>query len=146
MLRQTNRTPENISLQALGCPSSILHLHSLVHQQMKYYIKTANGIAPDFSSHSITGPFWGARQGACDASARCTATSSTMLHAYDTISIPFLITNPQQNRTNSQRTAAYVDDANIKAGLPSNSTLRDIINIVTKERQRVGKTPLAHRW
>ena len=59
----------NISLQALGCPSSILHLHSLVHRQMKYYIKTANGIAPDFSSHSITGPFWGAGQGACDASA-----------------------------------------------------------------------------
>ena len=55
-----------------------------------------------------------------------------MLHAYNTISIPFLITNPQQTRTNSQQTAAYVDDANIKAGLPSNSTIRDIINIVTK--------------
>ena len=121
----------NISLRAIGCPTKILMLHSQVHQHMKFYIKTANGIAPEFSCHSIMGPFWGAGQGACDASARCTATSSTMFHAYDILSIPYLVVNPQRTRTSTQRTSAYVDDANIKAGLPQNATIEDIHAIVS---------------
>ena len=120
----------NIALHALGCPPKILLLHSEVHQHMKFYIKTSNGVAPEYSCHNITGPFWGAGQGACDASARCTATSSTMFHAYDKISIPFIMTNPQHTSTSLQRIAAYVDDATIKAGLPQDASLADIQDII----------------
>ena len=78
----------NLSLRALGCPSDILKLHSKVMQEIRYHVKTTNGIAKEFSTHTNE-PFWGAGQGACDASARCTATSATMFHAYDKVSYPF---------------------------------------------------------
>ena len=80
----------NLSLRALGCPPSHLNLHSLVHQRMRYHIKTQNGIATQYTSHQPnSSSFWGAGQGACDAAARCTAVSSCIFYAYESQYSPF---------------------------------------------------------
>ena len=60
----------NLALRAIGCPPPHLRLHSEVNKNMRYHVKTANGIVSDYCQHTPpTNPFWGAGQGACDATA-----------------------------------------------------------------------------
>ena len=113
----------NIALRSLGAHPSHLHLHSAVHSNMRYHIKTANGIVKEYCQHNPPhDPFWGAGQGACDAVARCTAVSSCLFHAYQAKCTSLILTNPTESSTQSHSLLAFVDDATTTIPLPPTPT------------------------
>ena len=99
---------------------------------MRYYVKTQNGIASAFASHTpLTSPFWGAGQGACDAAARCTTVSTCIFSAYQAISTPLLLLNPSNTRGVKHSLLAFVDDATTTIPLKSNTDYQEISTTVT---------------
>ncbi len=122
----------NLALRAIGCSPSHLRLHSAVHQRMRYHIKTANGIAPDYCHHNPpTEPFWGAGQGACDAAARCTAVSSCIFYAYQNLCSPLTLSNPTNTSSLDHTLLAFVDDATTTIPLPTATDFDAITNTIT---------------
>ena len=103
--------------------------------EIKYYIKTSNGVSHEYSTHRHQ-PFWGAGQGACDASARCTATSSTMFLAYDQISKPLIATNPQHTHIHVIRIGAFVDDAKISVSFDKHASFDEVTQAITHNATR----------
>ena len=99
---------------------------------MRYHIKTANGVSADFCCHNPPlEPFWGAGQGACDAAARCTAVSSCIFFAYQSLSTPLHLATPNGTTEHDHSLLAFVDDATTTIPLPSNTNFDAIRNTIT---------------
>ena len=123
----------NLALHAMGSEATHLHLHSQVHQSMRYHIKTANGIVSEYCQHNPpSSPFWGAGQGACDAAARCTAVSSCIFHAYQSTADSLWLTNPIESLNIDHSLLAFVDDATTTIPTYSNNDFETIHQTVTE--------------
>ena len=128
----------NLSLRAIGCPKEHLQLHSEVHQNMKYYIKTSNGIHDEYSCHKDY-HFWGAGQGACDASARCTAATATIFDTYQQIADGLHIKNPTRRRELEHHLLAFVDDSKTSYGIDKESTNTELTKQITNNTSKFEK-------
>jgi len=100
----------NLSCRQLGADLQYLKLHAQTQRQQRYYVKHAFGPSTKCNTFSDEHPWYGAGQGAGDASIRWTAQSHSLITAYQSRAHQFLASNPSGSIKILQGLDAYCDD------------------------------------
>ncbi len=84
-----------------------------MHQQLKYYVKHAFGVPIQVNEYSSQNPWYGARQGAGDATIHWVVLSHSLLSAYKMQAKLWQLSNPTQSIIVTQGINAFCNDTSL---------------------------------
>jgi len=85
---------QNLSCRQQGADIQYLRLHAQTHQQLQYFVKHAHGVSLEYNEYTPDHPWYGAGQGAGDATIQWAVLSHSLLTAYKSQAHLWTLTNP----------------------------------------------------
>jgi len=104
---------QNMSCRQHGADVQYLRLHAQTHQQLKYYVKDAFGVSIQYNEYTPQHPWYGAGQGAGDATIRWVVLSHSLLTAYKTQAKLWKLSDPTQSIHVTQGIDAFCNDTSL---------------------------------
>jgi len=119
---------QNLSCRQHGADKQYLKLHAQTVQMLCYHVKHAFGISEEFNDHTEEHPWYGAGQGAGDAAPRWVILANSMILAYVSQALPWLLQSPDKSISTIQGFDAFMDDTTITNVATGTETLQDTVN------------------
>jgi len=104
---------QNMSCRQHGADIQYLRLHVQTHQQLKYYVKHAFGVSIQYNKYTPQHPWYGAGQGAGDATIHWAVLSHSLLMAYKTQAKLWKLSDPTKSIHVTQGIDAFRDDTSL---------------------------------
>jgi len=104
---------QNLSCRQQGADIEYLRLHAQTHEQLRYYVKHAYGVSIEYNEYTPEHPWYGAGQGAGDATIRWAVLSHSLITAYKQQATMWTLTDPTNTTTVTQGIDAFCDDTSL---------------------------------
>ncbi len=80
--------------------------HAILHE-------ARNGISTEYNQHTTASPWYGAGQGASDACLHWITQANSMIIAYESLAVPWIISAPNHSSQFTQLIDAFIDDTSL---------------------------------
>jgi len=115
---------QNLSCRQHGADSDYLKLRAQTIQMLQYHVKHAFGILEDYNDHTAEHPWYGAGQGAGDAAPRWVILANSLILAYVSQALPWILNSPDHSLKITQGFDAFMDDTTITNVATATETLQ----------------------